>query len=531
MPGGKYSFELLPGNYVIDLGDRRKAFSVATDQATADLADLIGAADVIVMPSTVAEAIAARDAALAALDDVNAAVDVAIAPAVANAAASAAAAEGSRLAAEAAAGVEVGYNAAPGFTFADRGGFVMATIRPDGFRGIGVSLTDGALDLGQVQMLYDATHNGLRMADAEGFYYDVGSSGSGATVTADTPIISDGSKMYGWRARLAQILDGQSVTAKLLLIGDSWFQRSLIPDKLAGPLYAAYGRGADGWLCIGATGNDGLSANSWTMTATGWTIYDATDGAALPLAIDGFRADATGTTATLTTAGWWGSTLNIYYRQTTGVFRYRIDGGAWNTVTGTGTNAIAKVSVTGLSATASHTLEIDLTGNAGTVTLYGFYATGLPGFEMIGAGNGSAIATDYSVHIGQPESQYILADMAPHATLICLGNNDRAGSIALATYSAALVTIMSQISVASPLAPFVMLTAPRNGRGGSFTAEDYAAEMIALADGRLVEWVDYTRAFGPYADMNTLGAWADAAHLSAQGARLYAQLVTPFLTI
>lgn len=532
---GAVDFDILPGNYTATETATGRKFSVAIpDQPASDLADLIDAAAIVAYPDAVATAQAARDAAAASSTSAAASATAADASETA-AADSATFADQARIAAQAAQNADVAYVDTPGFNFIDQSGFSLGSLRTDGIRGLGVSLLQGAVDASDFQISWDDGHDGLRLTDAAGFSIDLLSqsgSGSGGTtiIYGDTPSISDGHNLFLWRSKLAALREGTATQAKLLLLGDSWFERGSIPARIAGQLYGIFGRGADGWISLNST-IAGRQINGWVLSHSGWTVADATDGGALPLAIDGFRLDATGTSATLGLTGVWGTTINLYYRNTTGVFRYRVNGGSWNTVTGAGTNAIAKVSVTGLAASAGHSLDIDLTGNAGTVTLYGVYATGMTGIEVSKAGNSSAIATDHSAHIGQAESQFILTDMAPDCTAICLGNNDRSGLVSIATYKAALTTIISGISTKSASCGYLMLCTPRNGRSGSLPVEDYAAAMIALAgEGRLVDWVDYTIQFGPYAEMNTLGAWDDPAHLSDLGARMFASIATPILS-
>ena len=418
-----------------------------------------------------------------------------------------------------------------GVNFVDSSGFSLGSFRSDGIRGLGVALLQGGIDTQNFQIEWDSSHNGLRLVDPAGFSVNLLETSSGSTtVTTATQSISDGKNLFKWRSKLAALRNGSAVTAKLLLLGDSWFERGIIPNRIAGPLYAIFGRGADGWIGLNST-IAGRAMNGWSLSHTGWTVVDATEGGSLPLSLDAFRLDSTGTTATLGLTGAWGTTFHVYYRNTTGTFRYRVNGGSWTVVTGTGTNAIAKVSVTGLAASTGHSLDIDLTGNTGTVTLYGIYATGMSGIEISKAGNSSAIATDHSTHIGQAESQFILTDVAPDVTAISLGNNDRSANVSIATYQAALSTILTGISTKSASSGFLMLCTPRNGRSGSLPVEDYATAMIDLASqGKLVDWVDYTKQFGPYTDMNNLGAWEDTAHLNDLGARMFASIATPILS-
>lgn len=154
-----------------------------------------------------------------------------------------------------------------------------------------------------------------------------------------------------------------------------------VTDSTAGrtitPLQATYGDGGSGWLPAGTLA---------TLTGS-WTAG---------MGMGGCQVRATNT-ATITWTGLRGTSIRLFHRNAniTGVFRWRIDGGSWRTVTpptGFGQDPAAD-EVTGLS-TAAHTVEVEWV--SGTVDIWGveaLYATGVSLYRFCQSGRA---ASDYT---------------------------------------------------------------------------------------------------------------------------------------
>lgn len=155
-----------------------------------------------------------------------------------------------------------------------------------------------------------------------------------------------------------------------------------VTDSTAGrtitPLQAQYGDGGSGWLPAGTIA---------TLTGT-WTSG---------MGMGGCQVRATAA-ASITWEDLRGTTIRLFYRNAniTGVFRWRIDGGDWATVTpptAFGQDPGAEV-VTGLSATGTHTVDVEWV--SGTVSIWGveaLYDTGVSLYRFCQSGRA---ASDYT---------------------------------------------------------------------------------------------------------------------------------------
>ncbi|HFN1202003.1 TPA: hypothetical protein ACHBXG_005397, partial [Klebsiella pneumoniae] len=153
-----------------------------------------------------------------------------------------------------------------------------------------------------------------------------------------------------WRWRTAKTKYKLSVTSKLKVgfTGDSWTEKKAIPQMMANILYSEYSKAGEGWINFASANGDTLNGMSFNIS--GWTTYDASETTAAPTygcALDGLCLYATGTAARITLNAVSATGLSIYYKDTTGTFRYTIDGGTPIVVTGAGTGNVTKVDITG----------------------------------------------------------------------------------------------------------------------------------------------------------------------------------------
>ncbi|MCC2673284.1 MAG: hypothetical protein K0R58_231 [Ramlibacter sp.] len=336
--------------------------------------------------------------------------------------------------------------------------------------------------------------------------------------SSELPNVTDGRSLYSWRTKLAQILRGTTVAqAKIIVMGDSWAERLPIPQALADILYAAYTqKSGEGWIAL----FDVAPLNAVAVTSSGWTTYDGSDttAPASHCGFDGKALIATGTAATYGITNLTTTDLAIYYVNGNGTFRWRVDGGAWTAVAGTGTGAIAKVSITGLSNT-THTVDIDLTGNTGTVTLCGFRATcpAVKGVEVSKAGNGSLTGADLAMYVADNVATY-MADILPDVVLVILGTNDARLSESTPTeYIAALTTLVAQVRSTSPNTAFIFVAPPDNAVAEVEPLTDYRDALYEFCVGNGYEFYNMYDEWSDYTTMNALGAWADTLHLNDDG--------------
>ncbi|MHB2401749.1 hypothetical protein ACYBPX_00010, partial [Klebsiella pneumoniae] len=228
-----------------------------------------------------------------------------------------------------------------------------------------------------------------------------------------------------WRWRTAKTKYKLSVTSKLKVgfTGDSWTEKKPIPQMMANILYSEYSKAGEGWINFASANGDTLNGMSFNIS--GWTTYDASETTAAPTygcALDGLCLYATGTAARITLNAVSATGLSIYYKDTTGTFRYTIDGGTPIVVTGAGTGNVTKVDITGL-ANGTHQLVIDLTGNADTVVIYGVYATiSSSGVEIQKFGNANITADGYTKVLGN--ISYFAQQLNPDIIFMIIGTND-----------------------------------------------------------------------------------------------------------
>lgn len=343
------------------------------------------------------------------------------------------------------------------------------------------------------------------------------------------PISTDGRSLYAWRAKLAKLLRAGTGQAKIMFTGDSWTEYTAIPTQMAAILNALYvGKSGEGWIST----RTNYPLNSITLTRSGgWVAYDASDGSLpeLGCGIDGQGISTDATTETYEIDNLVTTHIDIYYRQTTGTFRWRVDAGAWTSVTGTGTNALGKVVITGL-ADSAHTIEIDTTGNAGTVSLYGFRATrpAVAGVELLKAGNAS-LDSSHLINYANSYVSGIAADIAPDLVIVALGTNDYRRSVTTTQYITALTALVTQIRAVSPMTGFLFL-APADTNATAVTPLTAFRDVLyefCVTGGH--EFYNHHDDWSDYDTMDSLGAWSDNLHVNSDGAYLLAKRIHSLL--
>ncbi|RYG19134.1 MAG: hypothetical protein EON96_03585, partial [Caulobacteraceae bacterium] len=179
------------------------------------------------------------------------------------------------------------------------------------------------------------------------------------------------------------------------ILGDSYAEQTKIWEAFR-QLYADDGLtiAGDGWINVrGITEPTGV-----TVTRSGFTLWDASDNTAATYkaGIDGHYIVRSGTGGSFKVEGTIATRLKLFYdRGQTGKFQWRVDGGAWTTVTPTGSPGTTFVDI-GPLPLAAHTLEVDTSvSTGGNVVLLGVYSTrDGPGIEFLKAGNSSLQASD-----------------------------------------------------------------------------------------------------------------------------------------
>lgn len=340
--------------------------------------------------------------------------------------------------------------------------------------------------------------------------------------SSPAPLCTDGRTLIAWHAKLAKYKRTGAGKLRIALLGDSWHEQTTIPQQLANLLYADTAKAGEGWISVNATSGLLVPLNASTFTKSGWTPYDANSGAAPPAGgcgPDGQSMYTTGTGATATVVATC-TEFRIYYAKTAaaGVFRYRVDGGAWTAVSGDGSNGLGVVTISGLSA-GSHTLDIDTTGNAGTAQIHGFLATNTAGtgIEVLKMGNFGATSLNYAAFAANYIAP-VLADLQVDVVDYLLGTNDsRVQGVTPDTMATTASTVLAAVRSANANCGFVTTIPARNGGTILYPVSDFRDVMWRWATDNDCEFYNGHDAFGTYAVENAAGMWLDTLHLNDDG--------------
>ena len=323
-----------------------------------------------------------------------------------------------------------------------------------------------------------------------------------------------GKTLWLYKAKRALLNCGVPAQLKVMFYGDSWSDLDTIPNKMGALLAQSYPKVGYGW--ISALLN--RMTNGVTATRTGWTLYDASN-TPLPspygCAFDGASITTTLATATVKISDLPATKIVIYYRGGPGVFRYRVDGGAWTVAPQGAEGAHEKINIDGL-ADVAHVLDIDTTGNASSVTLYGFYATReASGYEILKCGRGG-LAGGESLKYQAVIPQYA-ADLQADLLIISLGTNDyRSGDVQ--GYIDGLTGMIAKHREGRPDLGVIIIMPPDSNGVPAVPLTTIRDKGYHVASAAGCEFADIHSIFPVYSKSSALGLWMDTLHLNEYGA-------------
>lgn len=331
------------------------------------------------------------------------------------------------------------------------------------------------------------------------------------------PTITDGRSLHRARMKLAQIAAGvPGAKLKIAGIGDSWWEMPQITRAFRDFAGARTGLSGEGFRP--AAGGNTVGPATWARAD--WTDVDGSSSS--PVFTYGAGPDGNGvysalTTSTMTLTDVVATDIHIYSYQHGGTWRYRLDGGAWSTVTEDASGDFRVTSITGL-ADAAHTLEIDTVGNAGTVSMAGLYTTrAVNGAEILKFGNGGTRGDrvlGYAQYLTAP-----MAHMQPDVAVVILGTNDyRSASSPPATYLEALQAIVAAGRAAVPDIGFVFVIPPQTDGSAVTPLSAYRDIVQPWAEAEGLEVVSLLDRWSDYATANAHGLFMDTLHVNALGA-------------
>ncbi|WP_154041182.1 GDSL-type esterase/lipase family protein [Klebsiella quasipneumoniae] len=328
-----------------------------------------------------------------------------------------------------------------------------------------------------------------------------------------------GATAWKFRAKKSKLELSLPSKLKIGFTGDSWTEHNTIPQVFADYFYSKYGKSGDGWIQLNIDNPNQL--NGIVLNRNGWAVYDASGNAApaFPTAMDGMYIYTNTTTSTLTLSNLFSSSVQIFYYDSNGAFRYSLNGGTPVIVTGAGTNKIVSVTISGLDVAVATTISIDSAVNAGTVVIYGFYSEGTGnGVEINKMGNGGITAPQYIKTL--PYLSQTGAVVAPDMLIMIIGTNDFRTSVTLQAFRDSLSSWIEAWKAIIPDSSIIMVAPPQCNASGANPLSSFRDVMRDVAINEGVEFYSmYDFMNTSYAKSNAQGLWKDNLHLSNVGAR------------
>nr|WP_269562970.1 GDSL-type esterase/lipase family protein [Klebsiella pneumoniae] len=328
-----------------------------------------------------------------------------------------------------------------------------------------------------------------------------------------------GATAWKFRAKKSKLELSQPSKLKIGFTGDSWTEHNTIPQVFADFFYSKYGKSGDGWIQLNIDNPNQI--NGIVLNRNGWAVYDASGNAvpAFPTAMDGMYIYTNTTTSTLTLSNLFSSSVQIFYYDNNGAFRYSLNGGTPVIVTGAGTNKIVSVTISGLDVSVATTISIDSAVNAGTVVIYGFYSEGTGnGVEINKMGNGGITAPQYIKTL--PFLSQTGAVVAPDLLIMIIGTNDFRTSVTLQAFRDSLSSWIEAWKAIIPDSSIIMVAPPQCNASGANPLSSFRDVMRDVAINEGVEFYSmYDFMNTSYAKSNAQGLWKDNLHLSNVGAR------------
>ncbi len=328
-----------------------------------------------------------------------------------------------------------------------------------------------------------------------------------------------GATAWKFRAKKSKLELSLPSKLKIGFTGDSWTEHNTIPQVFADYFYSKYGKSGDGWIQLNIDNPNQI--NGIVLNRNGWAVYDASGNAvpAFPTAMDGMYIYTNTTTSTLTLSNLFSSSVQIFYYNNNGAFRYSLNGGTPVIVTGSGTNKIVSVTISGLNVSVATTISIDSAVNAGTVVIYGFYSEGTGnGVEINKMGNGGITAPQYIKTL--PFLSQTGAVVAPDLLIMIIGTNDFRTSVTLQAFRDSLASWIEAWKAVIPDSSIIMVAPPQCNASGANPLSSFRDVMRDVAINEGVEFYSmYDYMNTSYAKSNAQGLWKDNLHLSNVGAR------------
>lgn len=298
--------------------------------------------------------------------------------------------------------------------------------------------------------------------------------------------------LQSWKGALAMIAQNLPANSQAipLCLGDSWFQRLSIVRPLRNRLKALYGDAGQGWVDLSnGWGQTGNYQDGWALTRAGtWTDIDVDSGGSVLVGVDGGVAKSTDTmtpaSITLNSNGLLVDTFVVHYLQQVngGDFRYKVDAGAWTTITtAAAVLGYATVSIP-TGSQAAHTLTIEVTNaSVAEVALLGVdLQRANAGIRLHKMGNGGTTAFRLA-SIDPALFAAGLQALNPNVVLLLLGTNDRSQDYPPLAYATNVGIIVDRIQAALPYCGVVLISPSEQGDAAAYPSALYDQALRQLA--------------------------------------------------
>jgi hypothetical protein len=342
-----------------------------------------------------------------------------------------------------------------------------------------------------------------------------------------------------WLSRLARILDGQTVTATILGIGDSWMHNNIrFARPIARALKSKFGDAGPGFLgfalAFAGTYAGGADDAQASVARTGAWIDDLTASAK---GLDAYSVSSTtvGDAITITLGGTARRAKLHYYAQAGGGdVRWKVGAGAWTTIAMAGAAGMATAAIDFGAEITGTTITIEvLTAGAGVV-LHGIdLQRDIAGVRVHKLGHSGGQATTFT-SIAESITLTEVASLLPDLCLICLTTNELTVGTPPATMIANIEVMIRRIRKARPYCDFAIIAPFDNATESTvYPWADYETALWALARKHRAVFFPTRALIGHWGDANKRGLIQDAIPhpTSAGGQLLSGVLLRDFLSL
>lgn len=346
--------------------------------------------------------------------------------------------------------------------------------------------------------------------------------------SGEIPRLTDGRTLYRFRDKVAKIKREELPDRlRIALLGSSSHEYTPIPQSLFNTIFSEFERGGEGWIGVRSSYPESVPPDDTVMVRSGWAEWDAgsQNGAVspYPLGPDGQCMYSSTTSSTCTLTGKF-TDATIYYGEVLGSFRYRVDGGAWVSVSQGSGFTIGKAEITGLSYSL-HSIELDTTGNTGTAVICGFrlWRSDLPySAEVFRMGNAGLKNIDLPSILPWIDGG-AAEDFIPDLILFVLGSNDaRNATSSVESFKSNVAAYLAAWKSLAPNAGVILIGPVPNGSTiDVIPLIEYVAAAYNLAIANEFDFFNMNASFGPYAAGSAFGLYADFLHLNNLGADVY----------